>query len=64
MPDDPFAPDQVPPPPEDDYDRAPQRELTPAQQAVVFRAQLILFLIMGFFIIAPFVVWWWLSRGR
>ncbi len=45
----------------DDYDHPPERELTPAEQERAFRAQLILFLVMGIFIIVPFILWWWLS---
>jgi hypothetical protein len=56
--------DESPPDqPVDAYDRPPP-ELSPAQRETVFRAQLILFLVMGVFIIAPFVAWWLLSRGQ
>jgi len=44
---------QPPPPP-----------LTAKEQAVVFRTQLILFIVMGVFIVAPFVVWWLLSQNK
>lgn len=61
----------VPPPPEespeelvDDDNRPPERELTPAEQDRAFRAQLILFLVMGIFIIVPFILWWWLSTRQ
>jgi hypothetical protein len=65
MPDEPPAPDQDPEEePGDDYDRPPEREPTPQERELAFRAQLILFIIMGVFIIAPFIVWWFLSRGR
>jgi hypothetical protein len=66
MADDPPAPDDDPPDEfADEYDRPPPPpELTPAEQERAFRAQLILFIIMGVFIIAPFVAWWLLSRGR
>jgi hypothetical protein len=40
------------------------RSLTPQEEAVVFRAQLILFTVMGIFIIAPFVIWWLLSQNK
>jgi len=53
------APEQ----PKDAYDRPPP-ELTPEQREKAGRAQLILFIVMGVFIIAPFVAWWFLSRGQ
>ncbi len=65
MPDQPPMPEEDPPDEfADDYDRPPPRELTPAEQDLAFRAQLILFIIMGVFIIAPFVAWWLLNRSR
>ncbi|HTB63897.1 MAG TPA: hypothetical protein VK737_09930 [Opitutales bacterium] len=49
--------------PLDPYDLPPPlRTLTPEQQARAARAQLILFIVMGIFIIAPFIVWWVLNR--
>lgn len=42
----------------------PPRPLSTEEQAVVFRAQLFLFIVMGIFIVTPFVVWWWLSRNK
>jgi len=47
--------------PEDQPKNPPEREFTPAERAIVFRSQLILFIVMGVFIIAPFIVWWLLS---
>jgi hypothetical protein len=63
-------PDNLPAPegdpeelPLDPYDQPPPpRELTPEQRAQAARAQLILFIVMGIFIIAPFIVWWLLNR--
>ena len=45
-------------------EQAPPRPLTAEEQAVVFRAQLILFIVMGVFILAPFVVWWLLGQNK
>jgi hypothetical protein len=56
------------PPP--DQDAAPASESPPRhpptteEQTLVFRAQLILFIVMGVFIVAPFVAWWLLSRNK
>jgi len=45
-------------------EQPPRPPLTTEEKALVFRAQLILFIVMGLFIVVPFVVWWLLSRGK
>jgi hypothetical protein len=47
---------------EEDADAAePDPVLTPQEQARAHRAQLILLVIMAFFMILPFVLWWYLT---
>jgi hypothetical protein len=42
----------------------PQRPLTPEEEMKVKRSLTILYLAMGVLAAAPFVVLWWMNRGK
>jgi hypothetical protein len=42
----------------------PAPPLTAEEQNLALNAQLILFTVAAVFIIAPFIIWWWLSTHQ